>query len=176
MRLCEDESPLHEKKSSRRKKCSVSWNSDVNCLSILSLDHYSEQELEAVWYTLEEYQAFKNGCKEAIVRMREKGKKIKDNDEEVCCRGLECLTKKGGKIRQRNRQGVWCAVLLEQELQVKQNVFDALILSRVSIMSSLPARKAARDRGHEDQHHQRRWHARRYEGSMYKSLPSFLAL
>jgi hypothetical protein len=156
MRSCEDESPLQVKKSSRRKKCSVSWNSDVNCLSILSLDQYSEQELEAVWYTLEEYQAFKNSCKEAIVRMMEKGKNIKDNDEEFCCRGLECRTKKGDKLCQRNRQGVWCAVLFEQELQVKQNFFDAVILSQLSIMSSLPARKAARDRGQEDQHHQRR--------------------
>ena len=142
-------------------KKSVSFFPHVMLHEMPHFKTLTSKEREALWYTHEEYQQIKDVCRFTVSttmkESRSKGAKFleQDEDEEICFRGLEGLTKEGAEIRKRNREAVWYAVFYEQELQERNSqgiyyCYDPRMIGQVSMEATFHSRKAARDVGLKD--------------------------
>jgi len=144
--LCVRDAPStgNSRKSRRRK---LSFSALVQIVSIESTSDYSDDEVSATWYDLEELQTFK--------RDRLKTAELWDqqNREGLCLRGSENHTRKGSKRRNSNIARSIQAVLEEQDMQDLDEVENADMLAHIYRIHTAKAQAAARDRGlkdHED--------------------------
>ena len=101
--------PLHEEEPPKKKK-SVSFNEVVMVRSVLHLDDYSDQEMLATWFVMEDKQLIKADILNTL-------RLVKDGKFHGCTRGLEKLSD-GGRTRERRLVSIR-DVLEEQKQQRK---------------------------------------------------------
>jgi len=135
-----------EKEKSMKLK-SVCFSKNVHYKPIRSIREYEVQEIEALWYTDEEYRRIRENCKSIVRMMMKRGIHEKRSEEKYCGQGLECRTRDGSRERSRNRGAVRYAVIMEQQLQREAGKSDPALIAQSSYLSSLMARKSARDVG-----------------------------
>jgi hypothetical protein len=83
----------------------------------IHINEYTEAEIDACYYSCEDFRAFKQDVKRTA-RMIEMKQKM---DESVsCARGVESFTKNALKMKSNNRRAASLAVLKEQECQFEE--------------------------------------------------------
>ena len=119
----------------------VTFDPDVQCVEIPSLDDYSEEEIESIWFTSHEYSAFSESVEKTIMKM-EQGKELKE--KKYCARGLESMMPEKHYEKGQRRREVFRAVLDEQKAQKDNRVDDPEAIARVYAKRSLDSKVAAR--------------------------------
>lgn len=135
--------PLDQQAShhERSRKC-VSFSTNSSFRKILSSEDYSSEELQATWYTQDEYMKLQKSCCKEILKM-DRGESLKDR--KYCSRGLESHTRTGRALKSRNKVGSVQVVLEEQESQIhegrpRDDAAIALAYQRISSSCRLWAR------------------------------------
>jgi len=114
----------------------VSFSKRVECFEICTLDSYSDEEYDAMWYNPEESLAMRNECIRTVEVML--GNVFPDDDEEICFRGLECKTGHPLQARSQRKALSRKSVLEEQEFDK-----DPDAISVVAQKYSAPSVEAA---------------------------------
>jgi hypothetical protein len=123
------EQPQPQPSNKRRKRCSVTFREEEHVCEIPSLEEYTEEELNACWYTKAEYKSFKRS---SLVTLKlNRAGEIPVGSTEHTMRGLECRTREGAQERKDNRTEAWTVVLQEQERQHKAHLNDIVALSNL---------------------------------------------
>lgn len=118
-----------------KKKKSVSFHESVKVRLAIHIDDYTDTEIDACWYSPEEFHAICTDIQATVNRLQDveaateyDDKQVKntmlqqqqqqqdDNSNEFCRRGVECKTQKSKLRRQRIRMAGWYAVFSEQDL------------------------------------------------------------
>mmetsp|Transcript_30720 Transcript_30720/g.51080 ORF Transcript_30720/g.51080 Transcript_30720/m.51080 type:complete len:168 (-) Transcript_30720:868-1371(-) len=99
------------------------------------LSSYTDQEIEACWYSQEEYSRIIKSCLRLVERMESD---LKTSEKKYCVRGLEQHTSAGMVARQESRSDAKLAVLEEQERQREMNTINEDVIAQAykSITSS----------------------------------------
>ena len=105
---------------SSRSRPTVSFSKRVRVKKVRSHKHYSTEEKQLTWYSVEEYAEIKLLCIETLKLMM-KDSSFTDN-EDHCTRGLEVRTRDANKIRKDTKLQATRVVLEEQELQFEEGV------------------------------------------------------
>jgi hypothetical protein len=95
-----------------------------------SIYELSEEDIESLWYSKNEYCLIQKSCS-FIVRMMERKMIILADDAELCTRGLEFKSKAAAKIRRRQVEISIGTVLLEQERQWDEQYDDPKYIAAV---------------------------------------------
>jgi hypothetical protein len=103
----------------------------------------SEEQVQDVWYSREEFKEIRQECFAAIRIMTNGDAILDDDDEEFCFRGLEYKTKEAYKERLRNKIEVRHGVLDEQEFQIENELDDPEWIAKLSRDGSRPCVRAA---------------------------------
>lgn len=90
----------------------------------------SDEEVNALWYTPDEYRLIRNSQYFAIKMLENKECALEENDE-LCSRGLESRTKAGARRKRMNIAASWDAVLYEQEKQWDEGRYSPTALAKV---------------------------------------------
>jgi hypothetical protein len=118
---------------------------------VLSRKDYTPEEVQACWYSNEEYQTIERRRSKEIRKLNEGAEPFKD--KKYSSRGLECHTAVGAATRRRNKALAYNAVLDQQMVQWEQGIFDedtiAAIYSRTSSICQLWANTVGQ-RDHQD--------------------------
>jgi len=109
-----------------------------------------DAEKDLLWITAVEFMEAKKQYTE-IVRMMMRSRQTLQETEDICCRGLEFRTKEGARRRKRVKKKAAEAVLVEQEIQRDEGIFDDTWLSEVYRDISGPSALEALNRGLKDQ-------------------------
>ena len=125
-----------------RKRKRVSFSSNSSFRTTLSSQDYSSEEMQATWYTQDEYMTLQKSCCKEILKM-DRGESLKDR--KYCSRGLECHTRRGRVLKSKNKVESFQAVLEEQESQMREgrprdDVSIALAYQRIASSCRLWAR------------------------------------
>jgi hypothetical protein len=107
---------------------SVSFDEEVTVRELLHLKEYSEEEIEATWYTDIDLSFIREECVVTIEKMT--GRKLLVEDGMLCSRGLEYMTPKGSHLRHENRCISIDCVLDEQDLLWRRGTVDPERLAR----------------------------------------------
>ncbi len=134
--------PPSPKPKSGRK---ITFASRVLHTEIRHIKDFSEEEIEAIWMAVPDYQMIKAIVKTTTMMMT-KGEPIPEDDEDFCTRGLEFRTKAGCRIRSRNKLSARSAVLNEQDLQRDEGFSDPRYIAMACIDESRVCREAAQAR------------------------------
>ena len=92
----------------------------------MPLSEYTPEEIEATWYSDEEYDQISRQCQKQIRKLNE-GKTLRD--KKYCSRGLEGATDAGQCTKDENRYLAYQAVLQVQGSQREQGVYDELAIA-----------------------------------------------
>lgn len=114
----------------------VTFCSSVRARRTISRHDYTDDEIQATWYSSKEYSEIARSCLKQVQRI-EAGLTLKD--KKYCSRGLERHTKIGKLAKDQNRQSSIQAVLDEQDRQVLEcedqhvglEVFDEISIAEV---------------------------------------------
>jgi hypothetical protein len=136
----QDASPKKE-----TQKRVVHFDKTVHYTEIRHIRDFSQDEVEAIWMTMRDYQIIKAMVKSTVIMMM-KGEPIPEEDLDLCTRGLEFRTKVGSKIRLRNKLRARFAVLNEQDLQRDEGFCDPSYIAMACLEVSLDCRQGARAR------------------------------
>ena len=124
----------------------VRFSSDVD--EFPSRIHISDDDISDLWFTKQEYQLMQRS-RVFIVRMMA-SKQVALDDADMCARGLENMTKAGGRRRRENIQTSIDAVLDEQEHQWQQGQVNLGALARVYTQATRHCAMAAYIAGQRD--------------------------
>ena len=129
--------------SADQPRQSVTFSKTVKAKSTLHYKDYTEEEIEATWYSRSEVQAIRLDVKVAaqeVDRRQSKDGEGNDADVEICCaRGLEAKTKRGYETKFRRRNSVVNLVLQEQERQQVMDDYDPEYIALLYKQSCRPA-------------------------------------
>jgi len=125
----------------RRKR--VSFQQDEKLIQeIASRVELTEEDLDALWYTKDEYELSKKS-QLFIIKLMDRGMGSLENDDELCPRGLEGRTRAGARRKRKSIEAAWDAVLGEQEKQWDEGRFNSFTLARVYLESAAQSAMAA---------------------------------
>jgi hypothetical protein len=141
---CEKRSAV--RRNPRRK---LVFNQVVNVRPIKHLDNMSDEEVNAIWFSREDFEDMKDSYAETV-RMISKGA-FKGDDDEHCARGLEYRTREGAFKRKTNKWNALQAVLDEQDRQQRLGINDDELLREAYVEENLHCRLAALELGIQDQ-------------------------
>jgi hypothetical protein len=136
--------------ASPQKARKVVFAKTVQYKEMRHINDFSQEEIEAVWMGVRDYQIIKAMVK-TTVKMMMKGERIPEDDEDFCIRGLEFRTRAGSRIRSRNKLRARSAVLNEQDLQSDENFSDPHYIAMACMEESLEGREGAHVRALYDQ-------------------------
>ena len=133
--------------SADQSRQSVTFCKTVKAKSTLHYKDYTEEEIEATWYSQSEVQAIRLDAKVAAQEIDRRQQSKEDGEEhdadvdvEICCaRGLESRTKRGYGLRFRRRSSVVNLVLLEQERQQVMGDYDPEYIALLYQQSCQPS-------------------------------------
>jgi len=97
-------------------KRSITFNSTVKIVEIMSIYDYTPSEIDAAWYSDEDMERITEKCFKIIKKMSREGDASKRGCR-YCTRGLEGYSTSGRISKKRNRRAAIAAVLEEQERQ-----------------------------------------------------------
>jgi hypothetical protein len=104
---------------------------------IMALDEYTPNEIDATWFSGDEYDRMLKANREVICKMKT------NETSEYCSRGLECMTGPRLDLLKQNRTKAYDAVLFQQLVQWKQGREDkekiAELYRRISIECQMEA-------------------------------------
>jgi hypothetical protein len=111
------------KSLSKRKR--VRFVSTASFVETLHINNYTTEEFRNTWYSRDEYSRISKELKESLA-LQESGPCSEDTvgNDNFCLRGLEAKTEIGFLRRKRNKRNGMQAVLVEQENQLKDNLYD----------------------------------------------------
>ena len=108
---------MSDQQQQETMKKSITFNTRVSVRRTLHIANYSDEEVNACWYSSKEYSSIRNTVRETIY-MVEDGKVSEADDCEMFCRrGLEGFTSEGMDGRRRRRTKAKMAVFDEQDRQ-----------------------------------------------------------
>lgn len=135
----------------KSKKKKITFSKKLRVKEIRHLNDYSQEELDALFMTIEDYQLAKGVVRTTVRMMMTSPDMISDEDPEFCTRGLEFRTKVGSQIRSKNKMRCRVAVLNEQDIQDEEGFHDPELLSFASMSESRSVREEALQRGLQDE-------------------------
>jgi hypothetical protein len=100
----------------QRSTKSVTFAETAKVRLTLHINDYSDDEIDACYYSREHFYGFKRDIKRTA-RMMQMKRKIDENV--FCTRGLESRTHAGNKTRSTKRKASVCSVLMEQMKQFR---------------------------------------------------------
>jgi hypothetical protein len=112
---------LSKKRSRHSQPRSVSFDTTYEVCPILSLDEYTQEDLDACWFAEEDYSTITNECFKIIKKMQQ-GRAI--NARKYCVRGLERMTPEASDLRDLKRMNAYISVLEEQNTQMREGTYD----------------------------------------------------
>ena len=139
----EDSSPKSDRK--------VHFYPRVRIQRIANRQNLSEEHIEAVWYSRDEFKTIRKECFKTI-RLLTDGECIDEEEGEFCARGLEYKVPSLYKERQRNKSAIRHAIFEEQENQWGNEIEDPLVLAKISREISATCVEDAIVRGLLDEH------------------------
>jgi len=135
-------------KHSASTSTSITFSISIETVeSTLHLDDYTDEEIEATWYQLDELKEIKRSRK-ALVKRMEAGEELDECED--CVRGLETKTKTGNRLRQSEILAASAAVLDEQDLQDEKGEVDLDMIATVYRMYTRHSQSQAESRGKAD--------------------------
>ena len=141
---------LPEKKKlvpTRNASNSVSFDK-IYVRPTLSLDDYTDAELEECWYNDDEYRQITTDCMKIVQKMQQ-GKRI--NTRKYSVRGLEKFTGEALERRELNKLTGYIAVLEEQNKQLINGITDPKRIARqYRLTSAKHCQEEASRKGEED--------------------------
>ena len=136
-----------------RSKKQVRFSPQVLARRTWTLSHYTEDEIDACWYTEKDYSRIRRDVIRSVrtIEERYQGKKThkpRDDDDmcegdDVCTRGLEHRTRHGAKLRLRHRRCAFEAVFSVQDLQYQENRYDENEIASIYFTTTLQSRAQA---------------------------------
>lgn len=110
-----------KKESTNTEKNSVRFHNDVKVKRILHVMNYTDDEIEACWYSREEYMKIQKGVSMTLDLMKllnaNNANKNKVTSLSFCTRGLEDLSSEERRSKRIRRHNAVWAVLHEQDRQ-----------------------------------------------------------
>jgi hypothetical protein len=101
--------------SSSSSSSSVSFSASVTQYKSIHLNDMTEEEVNATWFEREEMHQMKETVKSEAKQLEDK---VLDDD--VCVRGLESRTRRGMKLKRRNRVSAYNALFFEIDCQEEE--------------------------------------------------------
>jgi hypothetical protein len=148
MRTSKEKLPLNGNGGPPIKKYQLVLEKNVIC-PMTCLDEYTDEEIEAIWFSQEEYAEIKAGYQETVFLM-ESGEKL--DPKHQTSRGLEYRTQEGAWARYENKRDSYNAVLDEQDRQWQAEADDYDAISKIYIdTSSKKCAEAAAARAKKDE-------------------------
>jgi len=130
-------SALHENPANERSSRRVTFDSYATCYDVMGLDEYSNDELEASFFTVDDMIRMKEIAR-AEARLLDSGLLT-----ETRIRGLEHRTREGLKNKRQYRVGAYTAVFCEIEFQLEEEILDEdSIASAYGVYSKKAAEEA----------------------------------
>ncbi|CAJ1963552.1 unnamed protein product [Cylindrotheca closterium] len=126
----------------------VAFSKQVECFQIDTLDSYSQEEYDAMWYTPEETQSIRRESVKTLKVML--GEAPLEQDDVVCFRGLEYKAGHPFQARQSRKALTRNSVLDEQALNKDLKVYNPEAIAEVSRQRSAPSVAAAIEAAHRD--------------------------
>jgi hypothetical protein len=126
--------------TARKRQSSISFYPRVRIQRIPPRKSLSEQQVEAVWYSRDEFQIIRQECFQTIKLMGDDDEDKTDIDnpifddetsEQLCRRGLEYKTPNAYKHRQKQKREIRKVVLEEQEFQDEADMIDPEWLAKL---------------------------------------------
>jgi hypothetical protein len=136
-------------KSARNIRRKVTWNPTVDGRSVLHINDFTGEEVEATWFHTHDFEAIRTDIKLAVALI-ERGDLPQDTLQ-YTKRGLEYRTEVGAQLRADNKTVARDAVLDEQDDQWDAGIFDSETLSRIYISRSCHCQVEARQQGLQDE-------------------------
>lgn len=102
-------------------KRSITFNSTVRVVEIMSIYDYTPREIDAAWYSDEDMKRITDKCFKIIKGMSPEGDSSTKRGYRYCTRGLEGFSTFGRISKKRNKRAATVAVLEEQERQWNEN-------------------------------------------------------
>ncbi|KAG7355889.1 hypothetical protein IV203_000575 [Nitzschia inconspicua] len=115
------------------------------------LNDFSEEYIESVWYSYEDYAAIKQSIKPIIREMMRSNCLIPEESDEFTSRGLECRTKFGSRSKARARENAIQSVLEEQAIQRDEGLHDPDFIAEIYMEFTGISAIEALNRGLKDQ-------------------------
>ena len=115
--------------TSPKPKKSVSFHSIVRASKVLHINNYTDEEIEATWYSDSDY-AMMKADNRYTAQLFVSGM-VQGDDDQYCRRGLESYTPDGSRRRKSNRAAATAAVLDEQDEQFDEGVFEPEYIAQV---------------------------------------------
>mmetsp|Transcript_44874 Transcript_44874/g.108895 ORF Transcript_44874/g.108895 Transcript_44874/m.108895 type:complete len:368 (+) Transcript_44874:124-1227(+) len=137
--------------SQKKRKKKITFSKKLRIKEIRHLNDYSQEELDALFMTMEDHQLAKGVVKTTVRMMMTNPDLIQKDDPEFCTRGLEFRTRIGSQTRSKNKMRCRVAVLNEQDIQEEEGFRDPELLQFASMSESKSVREEARQRGVEDE-------------------------
>ncbi|KAL3906468.1 MAG: hypothetical protein SGARI_003996 [Bacillariaceae sp.] len=110
------------------KKC-ITFNTRVSVRRTIHISHYTDEEVNACWFSTNEYSAIRNHVRETIFLVEDGKVSDADDCQLFCRRGLEGFTSEGMDGRRRRRAKAKLSVFDEQDRQYEagEDMDDVLI-------------------------------------------------
>ena len=134
----------------RRRSSRVAFEETDEVLYVKHISEFSQQEIQDIWFSVEDFAQFKEDCKRTISMMKELGVSFQ-NTEVTCSRGLEHFIETRKSNRKSRRANASRAVLAEQELQFKEGSYDPEYIAEVYQEISVTCQAEAYSAGLRDQ-------------------------
>jgi hypothetical protein len=123
----------------------VVFNRDVYVQETIHVNDYSDDEMDATWYTRDD---FKNQKAEFAITVRMLATNRYSGDDDIhCARGLEYRHREGAKERQKNKLNGLMSVLEEQERQQLVGEENDEKISQAYVQANYHCRHAALEMG-----------------------------
>lgn len=110
-------------KVTKKPKKSVSFNEAATQRYTLHINNYTDEEVDACWWTPEEFKAIRADARYAANLVMGGYLQNGDNDH-YCKRGVENFTREGVYRRSSVKQAAYAAVLDEQDAQWDEGIFE----------------------------------------------------
>lgn len=102
----------------------------------LHVNDMSENIRHRYWITEAEQTEIKNEIRNTILAMNRKDQGNTTKDDQFCFRGLECRTRQGHCEKVQRKESVRRAVLLQEQLQRDEGIYDDEFIAAISSSKS----------------------------------------
>ena len=136
-------------KSVKPTKKSVSFNKTAEVHEIIHVNNYTDDEIDAAFYSDSDYQMMKADIRFTVHLMVSNS--LQDDDDTYCRRGLEHHAPEGARRRKFNREMAFCAVLDEQDFQWEQEMHDSESIAEIYALETVHCQSVAHTIALEDQ-------------------------
>ena len=111
-------------------KKSITFSEAVKVKKTIHINNYTDDEIDACWYSNEECQRIRSDVKYAIQLVN--NGLLEQDTEQYSRRGVECKTRENQLRRKQLRMAAWFAVFEEQEYQYDEQHVDELDVEYIS--------------------------------------------